>query len=187
MSFDSWGGIIRVVIAAMTAYAFLVTVLRVSGKRTLSKMNAFDLVITIALGSILATIVLSADVALAEGALALVLLAALQFAVAWLAARSARVRRLIKSAPTLLLRDGRLLEQPMREQRVTASEVRQAVRSTGSGAMEDISAVILETDGTFSVIAHNRLGSGSALADLTDHADPDAEPDGSRHAPGPPG
>ncbi|MFG3441567.1 DUF421 domain-containing protein [Nonomuraea sp. NPDC047897] len=166
MIFDSWGGIIRTVVAAVIAYAVLVTVLRLSGKRTLSKMNAFDLVVTVALGSTLATVVLSSDVALAEGAFALVLLVALQFAVAWLATRSAGVRRLIKSEPTVVLRDGRLLEQPMRRQRVTREEVCQAVRSSGAGALEDVAAVVLETDGSFSVIPRQKLGSGSAVAGL---------------------
>ncbi|WP_440065215.1 DUF421 domain-containing protein [Streptosporangium sp. OZ121] len=182
MVFDSWSGIVRTVVAAVAAYAVLVTVLRLSGKRTLAKMNAFDLVVTVALGSTLATVVLSSDVALAEGGLALALLVALQFAVAWLAIRSARVRRLIKSEPTVVLRDGRLLEQPMRRQRVTASEVRQAVRAGGSGALEDVAAVVLETDGSFSVISRRKLGAGSALAGLAGFAGP-GDSAGSGHRP----
>lgn len=173
MIFDSWSGIIRIAVAAVVSYTVLLTVLRLSGKRTLSKMNAFDLVVTVALGSTLATVVLSSDVALAEGGLALALLAALQFAVAWLATRSTRVRRLIKSEPTVVLRDGRLLEQPMRRQRVTPEEVRQAVRSSGSGALEDVAAVILETDGGFSVIPRRKLGSGSSLTGLAGFAGPE--------------
>ncbi|GGK99600.1 DUF421 domain-containing protein [Planomonospora parontospora subsp. parontospora] len=173
MVFDSWSGIIRTIVAAVVAYAVLVAVLRLSGKRTLSKMNAFDLVVTVALGSTLATVVLSSDVALAEGGLALALLVALQFAAAWLATRSALVRRMIKSEPTVVLRDGRLLEDAMRRQRVTPEEVRQAVRSSGSGALEDVAAVVLETDGGFSVIPRQKLGSGSALTDLAGFTGPE--------------
>ncbi len=78
MFFDSWQGIGRVIVVGTLAYAALITILRISGKRTLTKMNAFDLVVTMALGSTLATIVLSKDVALAEGVVAFALLAALQ-------------------------------------------------------------------------------------------------------------
>ena len=67
MLFDGLTGVVRVLFVGVAAYAALVIFLRISGKRTLSKMNAFDLVVTVALGSTLATVVLSKDVALAEG------------------------------------------------------------------------------------------------------------------------
>src|SRR5690606_23219959 len=76
--FDSWSGLVRVLVVGTLAYAGLVLLLRITGKRTLSKMNAFDLVVTVALGSTLATVLLSKDVALAEGLLALALLSFLQ-------------------------------------------------------------------------------------------------------------
>ena len=71
MLFQGWSGIGRTALISVTAYAALVLFLRISGKRTLSKLNAFDLVVTVALGSTLATILLSQDVALAEGLTAL--------------------------------------------------------------------------------------------------------------------
>ena len=77
--FDSWGGLVRVALVGVLAYSALVLLLRVSGKRTLSKMNAFDLIVTVALGSTLASIITSKDVALAEGMVAFVVLIGLQF------------------------------------------------------------------------------------------------------------
>jgi hypothetical protein len=88
MLFDSWAGLGRVLLVGTLAYAALVLLLRVSGKRTLTKLNAFDLVVTVALGSTLATVLLSKSVALAEGVLALALLIGLQYAIAWLSVRS---------------------------------------------------------------------------------------------------
>ena len=55
MFFDSWAGLGRVLVVGVLAYSALVLLLRISGKRTLTKMNAFDLVVTVALGSTLAT------------------------------------------------------------------------------------------------------------------------------------
>lgn len=66
MFFDTWAGLGRTLMVGVLAYAALVSLLRISGKRTLSKMNTFDLVVTVALGSTLATVLLSKDVALAE-------------------------------------------------------------------------------------------------------------------------
>src|SRR5690606_31542181 len=102
MFFSSWTDLARVLIVGTLAYVALVIMLRVSGKRTLTKLNAFDLIVTIALGSTLATVLLSKDVSLAEGVLALALLIALQWIAAWLSVRSRHVRKLVKSEPRLL-------------------------------------------------------------------------------------
>ena len=84
MFFQSWSSLAATAITGVSAYIALIVTLRLSGKRTLAKMNAFDFVVTVALGSTLATVLLSKDVPLAEGVLAFALLIALQFAVAWL-------------------------------------------------------------------------------------------------------
>jgi len=149
--FDSWTGLLRVLVVGTSAYAALVLLLRVSGKRTLAKLNAFDFVITVALGSTLATVVLSSSVALVEGVTALALLVALQYVVAWASVRSPRVERLVKSEPTLLYRDG-FLEGAMRRQRVTADEVVQAARGQGHADLGSVAAVVLETDGSLSFL-----------------------------------
>lgn len=152
MFFQSWSGIVRTVIVGTLAYVFLVVSLRVSGKRTLAKLNAFDLVVTVAFGSTLASILLSKDVALAEGITALVLLIALQYAVTAISVRSRSFAQLVRSEPTLLLRNGDPLPDAMRKARVTRAELDTVVRTNGQRRLDDISAVILESDGSFSVI-----------------------------------
>ncbi|WP_309232929.1 YetF domain-containing protein [Blastococcus sp. TML/C7B] len=146
-----------------SAYLTVVVVLRLSGKRTLAKLNAFDLVVTVALGSTLATILLNSDVSWTEGALALAVLALLQSLVAWGTVRWPGGRKVVTARPTLLLRDGRALPEALRAERVTMDEVRQAVRATGSGDLTSTAAVVLESDGSLSVISASRLGNGSSL------------------------
>lgn len=155
MFFESWSGILRVLVVGPLAYAALVVLLRVSGKRTLAKLNAFDLVVTVALGSTLATIILSKSVALAEGVAAMFVLVGLQWLVAWFSVRSDRFGDLVRSEPTLLVRDGRFLEATLRRHRVRHDEVRAAARSSGLASPEEAAAVILETDGSLSVIRRN--------------------------------
>jgi uncharacterized membrane protein YcaP (DUF421 family) len=164
--FDSGTVLLRTLVVGVLAYLLLVVYLRVSGKRTLSKWNAFDFIVTIALGSTLASMLTSKNVALAQGALAFAVLVGLQFAITWLAVRSALLRRLIKSEPTLLLEDGSVLHDALRRQRVTESELRAAIRAKGIAALEDVHAVVLETDGTFSVVRKVEGGSRSALVDV---------------------
>ena len=152
MFFDSWTSLGRTALVGVLAYGFLLLFLRLSGKRTLSKMNAFDLVVTVALGSTLATVLTSRNVPLADGVLALALLIALQFGVATLAVRSRAFRSSIKSEPRLLVHDAKLLGAALREERVTPDEVRAAMRSAGVLDPRDVAAVVLETDGSFSVL-----------------------------------
>lgn len=174
MFFDTWQGLGRVIVVGVLAYPALVIFLRFSGKRTLSKMNAFDLVVTVALGSILATILLSKDVALAEGLLALLLLIALQFIVAWLSVRFPRIQQLVKSEPTLLFHQGQMLQSSLRSQRVTPEEVRAAIRAQGIGQMSEVEAVILETDGSFSILRATAQPATTALNDVNNYPSPSA-------------
>jgi len=160
--FDNWMGLLRTVVVGVLAYVALVTLLRFSGKRTLAKMNAFDFIVTVALGSTLATVLLSKAVALAEGVLAFMLLIGLQFIVAWLSVRSSWVESLVKSEPSLLLYQGRFLHAALRAAHVSETEIAAAVRQQGIDEPAKAAAVILETDGTFSVIG--QLPADEALA-----------------------
>ncbi len=166
MFFEGWGGLVRVAVVGLLAHAGLVLLLRISGKRTLSKMNAFDLVVTVALGSTLATILLSSAVALAEGLLAFAVLIALQFAVTWLSTRTATVQRLVKNEPRLMVYEGRLLSDALRAERVTGEEIEAALRQQGMADLEDVGAAVLETDGSVTVVPRSGLGRGSALGNV---------------------
>ena len=123
--FGGWQSLARTLVVGVLAYTVLVVFLRMSGNRTLSKMNAFDLIVTVALGSTLATVLLSEDVALAEGALALGLLIFLQFLITWLSVRVSWVKRLVTGEPRLLLYEGELLLDALRKARVTRRLMRQ--------------------------------------------------------------
>ncbi|MFI6066758.1 DUF421 domain-containing protein [Micromonospora sp. NPDC051227] len=164
------GDLLRLLVIAAIVYPALVLILRLSGKRTLSKLNAFDFVVTVALGSTLATILLSRDVSLLEGILALALLVTLQYVVALLAVRWPPSQRLLKARPTMLLRDGRVRHAALRRARIAESEIRQAARGNGIGDLSELAAVVLESDGSLSVIPSSKLGDGSSLDDVVDHA-----------------
>lgn len=152
MFFDNLHGLARVVIISVLAYASLVLVIRLAGKRALAKLNAFDLVVTVALGSTLATVLLTKDVAFVEGLLAFAALALLQWLVSRLSIAWPLFRRLVRSQPRLLLENGEFRDAAMARERVTAGEIESAVRASGIGRIEDVGAVVLETDGSLSVI-----------------------------------
>lgn len=167
MFFENWYGILQVFVSCLVAYSTLILWLRVSGKRTLSKWNAFDFIVTIALGSILASVILSKDVKIAEGIFASVLLIGLQFIITWLSVRVGWIEDLIKAKPTLLYRENEFLFEEMKRQRVAKAEILAAVRTSSIGSLEKVKAVVLETDGSFSVIKKSdNDDSDSALEDV---------------------
>ncbi len=161
MIFDSWQGLARVAVVGTLAYVSLVLILRVSGKRTLSKLNAFDLVVTVALGSTLATVLLSKSVALAEGVLALGLLVFLQYVIAWSSVRSQSLQSLIKAEPSLLVYQGRFIDARLIHERITREEVMAALRASGIDDVTSTAAVVLETDGSLSILRQASVGSGT--------------------------
>ncbi len=167
MFFESWIGLGRTIVVGTLAYVCLVLMLRISGKRTLAKMNSFDLIVTVALGSSLATVLLSKRVPLVEGVVAFALLILLQFIVTWLSVRSDVVRRAVRAEPRLLLYRGDFLRDAMRSERVTESEVCQAIRSQGILALGEAEGVVIETDGTFSVIGRGEAAEHSSLGELS--------------------
>ena len=168
MWFDTWTDIWRTLLVGAAAYVTLVAVLRVSGKRTLAKLSAFDLVVTVAVGSTLATILLNADVSYAEGATAFALLAALQFVAATIASRRSLGRAVMTSRPAVLMSSGRFEEDVLQRERVSRDDISQAVRASGCGDMGQVAAVVLETDGSFSVITEDKIGDWSALGGIAD-------------------
>ncbi|MEZ5780898.1 MAG: DUF421 domain-containing protein [Rhizobiaceae bacterium] len=151
MFFHDWEGILRTLVVGILAYVTLVLFLRLSGKRTLAKLNAFDLVVTVALGSTLAATVLQKSVALAEGATALALLIGAQFLVTFVSVRWTSFAAAVRSEPALLARNGVFCEKTMQRERITEDEALSAIRSGGGHVVGDIESLILESDGSMSV------------------------------------
>lgn len=143
--FDSWESILRIICVTPLAYFSIVFILRVSGKRTLAKMNAFDFVVTIALGSILASVALNQDIPLANGVTAILLFIGFQFLFTWLSVRVKAVKTLITSMPSLIFYKGTFLNQVMKKERITVEEMYSAARQKGISTLDGIEMIILET------------------------------------------
>ncbi|KZE39926.1 hypothetical protein AV656_01200 [Bhargavaea cecembensis] len=152
MFFDSWEAIGNIMVTGVISYVLLIIFLRVSGKRALSKMNMFDFVVTIALGSLLATILLDNNTPLLNGITAVGLLLLLQFIVSWLTVRWEAARNLIKGSPEALYENGTFREEAMRRTRVHRTEMLQSVRERGVASLEQVEAIVLESNGDISVV-----------------------------------
>ena len=151
--FDNWESIWRTFIITIFAYVGLIVLLRISGKRTLSKMNAFDFIVTIALGSTLATVMLNKDVALVDGLLAFAMLIFLQYIITFLSIRRKKMNDLVKSTPCLLVFGGEMLPDAMMKERITEDEIMAFLREQNTPSLQEAGAVVLETDGSLTLLS----------------------------------
>jgi uncharacterized membrane protein YcaP (DUF421 family) len=167
--FDGWEKIGRSAVLAVLTYLALITLLRLTGKRTLSKMNVFDFVFVIALGSVLATSILTPSITFADGLTALICLMGLQYLLSYLSVKSHRVDSVVNGEPSLVFHKGDFLQTPMLRERVSPEEIRAAARNNGCMDMSTIDSVVLETDGTLSIIPVSKLNGPSSLEDVPEH------------------
>ena len=166
--FSNLNPFLETIITGIIAYIAIIFMMRISGKRTLAKWNSFDFVVTIAFGSILASILISTKDAFGQGILAFALLVLFQYVITWISVRSSIIQKLIKSEPSLLLYRGEMQHDTMKKERIAEGEILAALRTSGVSAVEDADAVVLETDGSFSVIKNIDDSSASALKDIRD-------------------
>lgn len=150
-----YGGIeplIRIVVTGSLAYFSLIVLLRISGQRTLVQLNAFDFVITIAIGSTLGRLITAKGVSLAESVTAFFTLIFLQYLVSWLTIRSSTFDNLVTASPSLLYFRGQFLRKAMKKQRVTQEQLLAVVRNNRIGSLEHVEAIVMESAGTIAVI-----------------------------------
>lgn len=166
--FDTWQSTIRTIVLTVLAYAVMIFFLRVSGKRTLTKMNAFDMIVTVALGSSLATVALNKNVALVDGALVFFLFIFLQFFITWLSVRIRAVKRIVTSQPVLLLYKGELFDKVRKKERITVEEIFVAARKKGISSLKDIDVIVLETTGDITVIPEIKTLEAETLQTVKD-------------------
>ncbi|WP_233992700.1 DUF421 domain-containing protein [Salinibacter altiplanensis] len=151
---------LMIVCSAVALYVLLILYTRLVGLRSFSKMSGFDFAITIAIGSILASVTLWQKPTLLEGAVALGVLFGLQFVVGNLRKRLPGATALVDNTPLLLMDGPEVLRDNLRRANVTETDLRAKLRAANVTQMEQVRAVVMESTGDVSVL----------------HAPPDAPP-----------
>ncbi|HEV2130733.1 MAG TPA: YetF domain-containing protein [Longimicrobiaceae bacterium] len=164
--FGGWEPILRIAVVGTLGYVTLGLLLRLMGKRTLAQMNAFDFIVTVALGAAFGRTLTARSVAFAEAVAAFTLLVILQYAFSWFRLRSPTLARVLTAPPALLFFRGEFLRETMRREQVTELDLRSAIREHGVGSFEQVEAIVFEPDGTFAVIPADQAGDGSALPEM---------------------
>jgi uncharacterized membrane protein YcaP (DUF421 family) len=177
--FNGWAHLLRAVLSAAGIYIVIIAAIRIFGQKSLAKMSGYDMIVTVALGSLVAALPLTTSVSLADAVAAAVTFLTLQQITRYFQARYRRVHTLVRERPLLLLWNGRLLEDRMLDSDISADEVRAAVRRSGILSLKQVRAAILENDGEWSIIPQSHAPDISALEGLripNDDAPPAAEP-----------
>ncbi|GGD83809.1 DUF421 domain-containing protein [Croceicoccus mobilis] len=168
---ESWEPLIRIGITAPVLYLLIIVFIRISGKRSTSQMNNFDWIVTVALGSIAASTIILKDTTLVEGGFAIGLLLAMQYVLTSLVRRSDIVSSAVKATPTMLMDEGRFIDEAMRRERISRREVLAAVRKAGITDLDKVAWVTLENDASFSVISKDERGPGMSAMAAIDNFD----------------
>jgi uncharacterized membrane protein YcaP (DUF421 family) len=151
--FHSWGDIGRAVVTTAIVFLLIVALLRVIGPRAIARMSGYDMVATVTLGSVVATVAVTRGVTVSEGLAALLTLVGLQEVVRLAQSRWLAAHHVVRQPPIVVVWNGELLEDRLRGNNISADEVRAAIRGAGLASVSEARVVVLENDGNWSVIS----------------------------------
>lgn len=141
-----------IALRAIALYAFVIFVMRVTGRRELSSLGPADLVLLIVLGDAIQQGLTQDDYSVTGAIIAVSTIAALQVGSAYLSFRSRRVRRVLEGEPIVILQDGKLIERNLRRERMTPDELAEEMRMQQIASFDEVAWAIVENNGSISFI-----------------------------------
>jgi uncharacterized membrane protein YcaP (DUF421 family) len=150
----SSNGLWAICLTGIGIYFIVIIYTRLAGKRSFSKMNSFDFGITVALGSMVATTVLSKSVSLWDGAIGLAILYVLQLTTAYLR-RFDTIANLTDNTPLLLMDGQEIIYENLKKAKITESDLRAKLREANVLELSQVRAVVFETTGDIAVLHTN--------------------------------
>lgn len=147
----SLSSLAAIVITAVGIYVAVIIFTRIAGKRSFSKMSSFDFAMTVAIGSIIASTVLTSSVSLPQGITGLAAIYLLQMTAAALR-RFSFFRSAVDNAPLLLMDGQTILEENLKKGKVTKGDLLNKLREANVLRLDQVKAVVFETTGDISVM-----------------------------------
>ena len=151
-----------IVIRSILTFVVLWFVLRVSGKREITQLSAFELILLVTLGDLISQTVLQEDFSLTGGFLAVGTFTLLSILLSWIGWRFPQTRPVLDGQPTVLLTDGKVDERVLRFERLPLDDVLVAAREHSVRDLADVDLIVLEPDGTFSFFKKDQGDDDSA-------------------------
>ncbi|MGM0546028.1 MAG: DUF421 domain-containing protein [Bacteroidota bacterium] len=151
----TWDALVMVFISTVGIYVALIFFTRLGGLRSFSKISSFDFAVTVAIGSVIATSLLSPDPPLLQSMVALGLLYVVQISVARLRVKNITIAKLVDNQPMLLMRESNILEHNLDKAGVTLSDLQAKLREANVTQLNQVKAVVMESTGDISVLHHS--------------------------------
>ncbi len=148
----------ELIVRAAVVYAFLIVLLRITGKRQVGQLAPFDLVLLLVLSNAVQNSMNAGDNSLIGGLISAAALVGVNFLVGLATYRSKRLEAIIEGRPQLLIHNGKLFEDVMAKAFLTHHELNSALRQAGCACVEDVHSAVLENNGSISVIAKHKNG-----------------------------
>ena len=158
----TWSAVAMVALSTIGIYVALIVYTRAAGLRSFSKMSSFDFAMTVAIGSVIASTILTRDPPLLQGVVALGMVYVVQQGVAALRVHFRAARHLVDNEPMLIMEGERILEDAMREARISRGDLLAKLREANVLRLDRVRAVVVESTGDISVL-HD---SGGGVPDL---------------------
>ncbi len=163
------------VVRAVVVYAFLIVILRLTGKRQVGQLSPFDLVLLLVLSNAVQNSMNGGDNSLTGGLISATTLVGLNWIVGWATYRSKRLESLIEGRPLVLIHDGQIRYDALRSVKMTIHELKAALRAEGCARETDVRFAILENNGRVTVVPmenHGERATGSTLEESSRCAGP---------------
>jgi uncharacterized membrane protein YcaP (DUF421 family) len=141
-----------IVIRAAVIFTFLYVLMRMLGRRELSSMEPFDIILLVVIGDLVQQGVTQSDYSVTGALLAVSTIALLTVLVSWASFRFGRLRPILAGEPIVLVEDGKAIERNLKRQRLTVEEVESEARLEQITSLEDVRWAILETNGEISFV-----------------------------------
>jgi uncharacterized membrane protein YcaP (DUF421 family) len=143
---------VDIVLRTVLVFCFLLVLTRVIGRRELSSLQPFDLILLIVLGDAVQQGLTQDDYSLTGAFLVIGTFAVLQVFVSWIGYRFPRARPVLEGEPIIIIDDGQLIERNLKRERLTKQEIAEQARIQQIAHISDVRWGVLETNGQISFI-----------------------------------
>ncbi|MFL5859623.1 MAG: DUF421 domain-containing protein [Solirubrobacteraceae bacterium] len=140
------------VIRAAVVFGFIYLITRIAGRRQLSELEPFDVILLVVLGDLVQQGITQSDESVTGTLIVISTITLLSVAVGWLSFRFARVRLITEGEPIILIQDGQVIEANLRRERLTRNDLEEEARQQQLASLDQIRWAILEDGGTISII-----------------------------------
>lgn len=151
----NWHTVLEIALRTTVVYVLVLLGIRLTGKREVGQMTPFDLTLLLLLSNSVQNAMTGPDTSLMGGAVAALILLALNFLLAEVSGMNRRFRKMIQGSPTLLIHNGECITSHMAKEHISMDELNRALREHGVSCTGDAALAVLEVDGSISVLKYD--------------------------------